>query len=91
MRVGPGFHVVMKQPPDIPGHDLSPRAVYANYFQVGQNVCEVVLDFGYAHDEKHVVWVTRIVTTPQYAKALLQLLDESLEQHEARYGPLDEP
>jgi hypothetical protein len=81
----------MKQPPDARGHEPPPRAAYANYFQVGQNACEVVLDFGYAHDEKHVVWVTRIVTTPQYAKALLQLLDESLEQHEARYGPLDEP
>jgi hypothetical protein len=80
----------MEQPPDPRGHE-SPTAVYANYFQVGQNACEVVLDFGYAHDEKHVVWVGRIVTTPQYAKALLQLLDESLEQHEARYGPLDEP
>jgi hypothetical protein len=81
----------MKQPPDARGHEPSPRAVYANYFQVGQNACEVVVDFGYAHHEADVVWVTRIVTTPEYAKALLQLLEKSLEQHEARYGPLDEP
>jgi hypothetical protein len=81
----------MKPPLDARGLESPPKAVYANYFQVGQNACEVVLDFGYAHDEKHVAWASRVVTSPQYAKALLRLLEASLEQHEARYGPVDEP
>ena len=81
----------MKQPFAARGPEQPPTAAYANYFQVGQNACEVVIDFGYAHDENHVTWASRVVMSPQYAKALLRLLEASLDQHETRYGPVDEP
>ena len=77
----------MKQPPD-PGGPSTPKVEYANYFQIGHNGVEVVLDFGYGYDEEHSSLHTRIVTTPRYAKALLQLLHESLERYEQAFGSI---
>lgn len=77
----------MKQPPD-PGGPPTPKVEYANYFQVGHNGVEVVLDFGYGYDEEHATLHTRIVTTPRYAKALLELLRESLGRYEQAFGPI---
>ena len=76
----------MKPPPG-PRERSSPLVQYANYFEIGHNAVEVVLDFGYGYDEQHATLHTRIVTPPAYAKALLALLQESLARYEAAYGP----
>ena len=60
---------------------------YANYFQIGHNVAEFLLDFGQFYAENGVVqWHTRIITAPMYAQALLELLQESVEQYQQRFG-----
>ena len=64
---------------------------YANYFTVGHNAFEFLLDFGqcYAGSEHLGVVHTRIITGPIYAKALLRTLAESLEQYEQVFGVID--
>jgi hypothetical protein len=66
-------------------HDLEGR--YANYFKVGYNAFEFVLDFGqyYAGDEAAQLH-TRIVTGPSYAKALLEFLQDCIDKYELDFG-----
>lgn len=60
---------------------------YANYFQIGHNVAEFLLDFGQFYAENgEVQWHTRIITAPVYAQTLLDLLQESVEQYQQRFG-----
>jgi hypothetical protein len=56
---------------------------YANYFKVGFNAFEFILDFGqcYEDDDKRYLH-TRVVTSPAYIKAFLETLKDSLEQYE---------
>ena len=62
---------------------------YANYFKVGHNAFEFVLDFGqfYLESEKAELR-TRIITNPIYAKALLEILRDSIERYEERFGAI---
>ena len=62
---------------------------YANHFKVGHNVFEFVLDFGQSYPESEEAQLrTRIITSPNCAKALLQTLRESLDQYEQTFGTL---
>ena len=64
---------------------------YANYFAVGYNEHEVVIDFGQSYsDSDHPELCTRIVTGPAYAKAFLKTLQDSIETFEATYGSISE-
>jgi hypothetical protein len=62
---------------------------YANYFEVGYNAFEVLIDCGqlYADGSNKQVH-TRLVTSPPYAKELLRLLANTVKQYEARFGPI---
>jgi hypothetical protein len=66
-----------------------PEGRYANYFMIGHNAFELIIDCGqcYAKDEEPQLH-TRIITSPGYGKALLRTLSESLEQYEKTYGPI---
>ena len=60
---------------------------YANYFKVGHNAFEVVLEFGERFtDAQGAQLHTRIVTNPIYAQALLATLLDSLRQYEELFG-----
>jgi hypothetical protein len=60
---------------------------YANYFKVGHNAFEFLLDFGQLYAEsREAQFHTRIITNPTYAKAFLGLLQESIAQYEQTYG-----
>jgi len=62
---------------------------YSNFFKVGCNAFEFLLDFGQAYadsDEDNVH--TRIVTTPTYARALSELLIASLRHYERHFGQI---
>ena len=62
-------------------------AKYANWFNIGHNNYEFVLDFGQFHAEEPAPLVhTRIVAGPAYAKTLAKLLNESLSRYEAVFG-----
>lgn len=56
---------------------------YANYFKIGHNAFEFVLDFGQFYSEgEEPTLHTRIVTSPVYVVALLETLKNSVDQYE---------
>lgn len=56
---------------------------YVNYFKVGHNAFEFVIDFGQSYVENPEPQMhTRIVTSPAYAKAFLETLQESIVRYE---------
>ncbi|MFO0793847.1 MAG: DUF3467 domain-containing protein [Candidatus Brocadiaceae bacterium] len=60
---------------------------YANYFKIGQNAFEFLIDFGQFYpesDREH--FHTRIVVSPHYANVLLKILQESIDQYERTFG-----
>ncbi|MDL1977363.1 MAG: DUF3467 domain-containing protein [Deltaproteobacteria bacterium] len=62
---------------------------YANYFKVGHNAFEFVVDFGQFYSgTQGAELCTRIITTPIHAKALSEILRESIEQYEQTFGPI---
>ena len=65
----------------------TPEGRYANYFKVGYNAFELIIDCGqcYAGDAAPQLH-TRIITSPGYGKALLKTLSDSLEEYEKIYG-----
>ena len=69
----------------------SPEGRYVNYFKIGHNAFELIIDCGqcYADNEEPRLY-TRIVTSPAYGKALLETLRDSLEEYEKAYGRVGE-
>jgi len=63
---------------------------YANYFKIGYNPVEFVIDFAqfYQNGQTGERVHTRIITSPLYAKRLLALLGQSLEQYEKDNGAI---
>jgi hypothetical protein len=62
---------------------------YANYFQIGHNAFEFLLDFGQLYsDREQETFHTRIITSPQYARELLKVLSEAVGQYEGAFGPI---
>jgi hypothetical protein len=62
---------------------------YANYFKVGHNAFEFVIDFSQFYPESEEAELyTRVITNPRYAKALLETLKESIEQYEQEFGAI---
>jgi len=67
-----------------------PEGRYANYFKVGHNAFEFVLDFGQFYAENNEAKLfARIVTNPISAKNLIEVLQESVEQYEQIHGPIN--
>ena len=67
------------------------EARYANYFQIGQNAVEFIIEYGQFYpDEAAPLLHTRIITSPVYVKNLIALLQEALEKHEDQFGPVRE-
>ena len=54
---------------------------YANFFQIGHNEFEFLIEFGQQDLGIH----TRIYVSPQYARVLRDLLVEALYQHELEF------
>ncbi len=74
------------------GNEVGPDTIegrYANYFQVGHNLVEFVLDFGQFYPGGAMARLhTRVVTSPAYACALVETMLESLRQYEEAFGPI---
>jgi hypothetical protein len=64
---------------------------YANYFEIGYNAREFLLDFGqkYAGGDEGRMHA-RIITGPMYAKELLRVLAKSIADYERAFGPLQD-
>jgi hypothetical protein len=67
----------------------SSDAKYANYFEIGHNAFEFLLDFGqlFSGDQAGRIH-TRIITSPYEAKQLLKLLEASVRQYEDSFGSI---
>ena len=78
-------------PGDVGGRDFL-EGRYANFFKVGHNAYEFVIDFGQSYednaDRENIH--SRIITSPAYAKHLLSILSQAVGQYEADYGAIDE-
>lgn len=62
---------------------------YANYFEIGHNAFEFLVDFGQLYfEEPEAQMHTRVVTSPIFAKKLAETLNRALCQYEQAHGPL---
>jgi len=63
------------------------EARYANYFNVGYNAFEFLLEFGQLyHEGQQPRLHTRIVMSPSYARELLRTLQRSLDDYDNAYA-----
>jgi hypothetical protein len=65
----------------VPVGESEPEGRYANYFEVGFNAYEFVIDFGQQYPPGSERIHTRIVTSPSLARHLRKILDRSLEEY----------
>ena len=68
-------------------------ALYVNYFEVGHNPFEFLIDLGQYHpgaseSEGRIAIYTRIATAPPFAKMLSDLLARAVEEHESQHGQI---
>lgn len=77
------------KPPKVPKAPKAPLARYANYFEVGHNRYEFLVDFGQYHPENEQVALhTRIALGPPHAKLLWRLMGDAIRAHEAVGGEI---
>jgi hypothetical protein len=85
----PENNMSMSQEFNNPDENYRHEGRYANYFKVGHNAFEFVFDFGQVHPEEEKAQLhTRIIASPNCAKALLETLQESLHWFEGSFGPV---
>ncbi len=64
-------------------HERPPLACYANYFEVGHNAFEFLLDAGQVEPiSGDIQLLSRIAVSPVHAKLLAHLLNQSIAQFE---------
>ncbi len=64
---------------------------YANYFKVGHNGYEFVIEFGQYYPETDQAELNmRVITSPVYAKAFLKTLKDSIKLYENNFGAIIE-
>ncbi len=73
-------------PPESDNDEL--RELYANFFRVGHNSQEFLLDFGRKFEQEEEHFEQRIITTPGNAKVLSDLLQKSVSAYEGRFGKI---
>lgn len=64
---------------------------YANVAVIAHTKDEFILDFALAYPGQSPLVTSRIITSPQHAKALLRSLEDNLQRYEARFGKIAEP
>lgn len=72
---------------ELPRGEENQEGHYANYFKIGFNAYEFVIDFGQEYPPGAERIHTRIVTSPPLARSLSETLERSLRDHERKFGP----
>jgi hypothetical protein len=73
----------------LPSRPRAPLARYANYFEVGHNPYEFLIDFGqYKPESASVVLHTRLALGPTHAKMFAAMLGGAISRHEGDCGPI---
>jgi hypothetical protein len=68
------------------------EGVYANFFMINNSPSEFVIDFGrILPGLPNAKIYSRILTTPQHAKQLLQILGKNIENFEKKNGEIKMP
>ena len=72
--------------------DLSdqPDARYVNYFAIGFNALEVVLEFAQSYGTAKLPPSVRLVMSPVYAKEFLTMLAAAIGEYERSFGKLQD-
>jgi hypothetical protein len=63
--------------------------VYANYFEIGYNAVEYVLDFGQKYSDEAVCMDSRIIMSPVHAKLLAEMLSNSVDQYQTKFSAIN--
>ncbi|GAA5334247.1 MULTISPECIES: DUF3467 domain-containing protein [Thermus] len=64
---------------------------YTNLALIAHTKNEFILDFALLQPQGGAMVVSRIITSPQHAKALLRSLAENVARYEETFGPIPEP
>ena len=65
------------------------EGVYANFFVITNSPSEFIIDFGrIVPGIPDAKIYTRVMTTPQHAKQLMQLLEKNIEAFETQFGEI---
>jgi hypothetical protein len=89
MAIAEGIAMVTSPAPSQSSRLAVPMAAYTNYFEVGHNAFEFLVDFGQFQPEAEAVAMhSRIVTGPVHAKLLAQLLSQAITRFEAEHGAI---
>lgn len=68
---------------------MPPLACYANYFEVGHNAFEFLIDIGQVEPQSgDIRFTSRIAISPVHAKLLSELLGAAVAQFESAYHPI---
>jgi hypothetical protein len=67
------------------------RGRYANMALIGHSETEFFLDFVLALPRQAPAVVSRVITNPRHAKALLRSLEENVRRYEERHGEISLP
>ncbi len=66
------------------------RGRYANMAIITHTKNEFLIDFALACPGQPPLVNNRVITSPQYAKALLRSLEDNIRRYDARFGSLSE-
>ena len=66
----------------------SDRELYSNYFRVGFNSVEFLLDFGRHFEDREARLYQRIITAPAHAKEISVLLAQAVRSYETKFGSI---
>jgi len=65
------------------------EGVYANFFVISNSPSEFILDFGrIVPGIPDAKIYSRVLTTPQHAKQMLQLLEKNIQAFESQFGEI---
>ncbi|HEX7022305.1 MAG TPA: DUF3467 domain-containing protein [Trueperaceae bacterium] len=67
------------------------RGCYANLAVIAHTKDEFIMDFALAYPGQGPVVTSRVICSPQHAKALLRSLEDNVRKYEARFGEIPEP
>lgn len=68
------------------------EGIYANFFMITNSPSEFIIDFGrIAPGLADAKILSRIFTTPQHAKQLLDVLQKNIDNFENKYGEIKIP
>jgi hypothetical protein len=81
-----------------PSHEnVKSKAKYANFFKVGYNAYEFIIDFcqyycsnGCCSETEKAELCQRLITSPAFAKTLLKVMQQSVKEYEKTFGTIAE-